>query len=72
MDAPHVFSHLCREFSPDYVTLTFGSRREGSAPNRELNQTNLCLNLKGGRSSRRELTHIPMLDKFKNTRVVSL
>ena len=41
------FYHLCRDFSLDYVTLTFGSRREGSAPNRELNQTNLCLNLKG-------------------------
>ena len=47
MGAPHVFYHLYRDFSLDYVTLTFGSRREGSAPNRELNQTNLCLNLKG-------------------------
>ena len=47
MGAPHVSSHLCRDFSLDYVTLTLASRREGSAPKRELNQTNLCLNTIG-------------------------
>ena len=47
MGAPHVglSSHLCRDFSLDYVTLTFGSRREG--PKRQLNQTNLCFNTMG-------------------------
>ena len=71
MGAPHDSSHLCRDFSLDYVTLTFGSRREGSAPKRELNQRISAL-IQWVRSFRRELTHIPMLDNFKNTRVPSL
>ena len=47
----HVSSHLRRDFSLDYVTLTFGQQREGSAPKRELNQTNLCINPKGAHLS---------------------
>ena len=46
LGAPHVSFHLCRDFLLDYVTLTFGLRRDGSAPKRELNQMNLCLNPK--------------------------
>ena len=45
--APHVSFHLCRDYSLDYVTLTFGLRREGSVSKGELNQTNICLNPNG-------------------------
>ena len=33
-----LFVYKALDFSLDYVTLTFGSRREGSAPKKELNQ----------------------------------
>ena len=60
MGVPHVSSQLCRDFSLDYVTLTFGSRREGSAPKNELNQTNLCFYPKGADPSVRCMcTHGP-------------
>ena len=71
MGAPHVSSHHCRDFSLDYVTY-IRLTEEGVCSEERVKSNEPLLNAKGGRSSRRELTHIPILDKFKNTRVPTL